>query len=490
MGDGAFSTAASGAAKPEAWARIDSALAGLAGESLSIGAPHLSARTGATAAQDIAFSRFIALAGLIGLLVPTAFLYFAGILGAAVFAALVYFRFLLVVNGIGLRLFRRRKADERQPDSKLPVFTLLLPLYLEDRAVPGLAQALAALDYPEDLLDIKLLIEEGDEITSAAIEAEAWPARTETLIIPEGLPRTKPRALNYGLLRARGAIISIYDAEDRPHPQQLRAAEAALRRGGDRIACVQAPLQAHNEKHNWLAGQWGLEYRILFGLLLPAIAALRLPLPLGGTSNHFRTDAVRKAGGWDAWNVTEDADLGIRLSRMGWRIGMIEPPTLEEAPVSLGVWTAQRSRWLKGYLQTLLVAMRSQRTLTREIGWQGMSVVLLFIGGGFLAAALHAPLMLWVAACLVFDELTLGGAGVSLISAGVAVNALAALLSPGRLSIRRLWLTATLPLYWPLQSAAAVRALYGLLSAPHFWAKTPHGFSNDVLPTEPGAFAE
>ncbi|MFT5774722.1 glycosyltransferase family 2 protein [Hyphomonas sp.] len=188
-----------------------------------------------------------------------------------------------------------------------------------------------------------------------------------------GLPRTKPRALNYGLARARGAYVVVYDAEDRPDPRQLREAVAAFVRGvgTSRLACVQAPLVGMPEGGGWLSAQWALEYAIQFGRILPALARLGLPIALGGTSNHFNRARLIEAGGWDAWNVTEDADLGLRLARRGARVGMIAPPTLEAPPEQMGVWLAQRSRWLKGLLQTWLVLMRTLAASLREMGLAG-----------------------------------------------------------------------------------------------------------------------
>lgn len=285
-------------------------------------------------------------------------------------------------------------------------------------------------------------------------------------------------------------MTAIYDAEDRPHPSQLRAALDALNKGGDRLAGVQAPLRAHNDREAWLSGQWALEYAVHFGLLIPAMTWLRVPIPLGGTSNHFRTAVLREAGGWDAWNVTEDADLRVRLARMGWRFGAIAPPTLEEAPEKVGVWTAQRSRWLKGFMVTWLVMMRDPRCTRRELGWLRFIAAQLAIAGPVLAAIAHGPFALWCVACLIFGEITLGTVGLGLLTAGYVVNAASALLAPGRLRLRRLWLILTLPFYWPLQSLAVARAVYGLLNAPHFWAKTPHGLT--ARPSSPyaAAFAE
>jgi glycosyltransferase XagB len=178
------------------------------------------------------------------------------------------------------------------------------------------------------------------------------------IVVPCGLPQTKPRALNYALCFARGSLLTIYDAEDIPDPRQLRRAAAAFAVLPQDTACLQAELVFDNANENWLTRQFTIEYAMLFGMILPALAAHRLPLPLGGTSNHFRIDALRRAGAWDAYNVTEDADLGIRLARLGFDTDTITSCTYEEANVSLRNWMRQRTRWMKGFLATWLVHMR------------------------------------------------------------------------------------------------------------------------------------
>ncbi|MEL6661689.1 MAG: glycosyltransferase family 2 protein [Pseudomonadota bacterium] len=397
-------------------------------------------------------------------------------IGFAGFAVLVAWRafLLLVATTPGFA----RPNPPRAPDGiELPVYTILIPLFKEAAAVPGLARALSQLRWPEGRLDILLLLEESDLDTQAAVSAQDWPAQTRKLILPPGAPQTKPRALNYGLQYARGTLACIYDAEDRPHPGQLLAAYTAFSKGGPDLACVQAPLAAYNHSESWLALHWALEYAVQFGLLLPALARLRLPILLGGTSNHFKMNSLRSLGGWDAWNVTEDADLGVRLARRGLRSGVISTPTFEEAPESIGIWTAQRSRWLKGFLQTWAVMMRHPRDCARQTGWIGFCALQIMLLGTFLAAFLHAPLaiglLVWLA-CFGGDP---GLPGAILLVAGYGVNAFAVAAAPGPRGMRR-WLGAvSLPLYWPLHCIAALRALYGWLRTPHFWAKTPHGLT-------------
>ncbi|MGQ0531993.1 MAG: glycosyltransferase [Caulobacteraceae bacterium] len=362
--------------------------------------------------------------------------------------------------------------------SEFPIYTILCPLYREANVAPDLATALMQLDYPTDRLDLKLLVEGDDPETIAAASAAAEGPHIEVVVIPPCSPRTKPKALNVGLARARGEYVAVYDAEDRPHPQQLRAALAAFEDGGERLACVQAPLRIDNSEASWIARQFAAEYAIQFREILPLLARLGLPLPLGGTSNHIRTAVLREIGGWDPYNVTEDADLGYRLARDGHAAGIIGPPTSEEAPVTLGAWLSQRSRWIKGHLQTWLVLMRNPFRTAREMGfWPFMSMQLI-LAGGLIAAFVHGPLAFIVLTAMLSPYDLLSPADFALALSGYCVAVFAALSASalsGNLSHARAALT--MPLYWPLSTLAALRALLELLFRPHHWSKTAHGVS-------------
>lgn len=357
-----------------------------------------------------------------------------------------------------------------------PVYTILCPLYREANVTPDLVAALRRLDYPVEALDIKLLVEGDDVDTLSAALAVSAPAHIEVLVVPAGTPRTKPKALNAGLLRARGEFVAIYDAEDRPHPQQLRAALAAFEDGGEQLACVQAPLVVDNAEASWVARQFAAEYAIHFRELLPMLARLGLPLPLGGSSNHFRVAALRANGGWDAFNVTEDADLGYRLARDGYRAGVIGPPTWEEAPASFNAWLKQRTRWIKGHLQTWLVLMRNPFRVASDMGLGAFAAMQLMLGGGLLAAFVHGPIACVVAIAILSPYDILSRADFILALCGYCVAAFAALTASalsGSLSHARAALT--MPFYWPLSTLAAAAAMFELLFRPHHWAKTEHG---------------
>ena len=362
-------------------------------------------------------------------------------------------------------------------DGHWPIYTILCPLYREALVAADLVAALERLDYPRERLDIQLLVEADDADTMAAALAVAGASHVEVVIIPSGAPRTKPKALNVGLMRARGDFVAVYDAEDRPHPLQLRAALAAFEDGGDRLACVQAPLVIDNAGQSWIARQFAVEYEIQFREILPLLARLGLPLPLGGSSNHFRTSALRDNGGWDAWNVTEDADLGYRLARDGYRSSVIATPTWEEAPVRFGGWLKQRARWIKGHMQTWLVLMRDPIRTTREMGVVAFASMQLSLAGGIVAAFLHGLLAVFVLTAALSDY-NLTPADFALAVGGYAVAMFTALTaSVIARDFRHAGAALTMPFYWPLATIAAWRAFFELIFRPHHWAKTTHGLS-------------
>ncbi len=460
----------------EAERRYGSSLNDEACYGLAKRAPHLSARRVVTEQQAIVISLFVILMTGFWLWRPN--MVSSTIVEAAslVFIANTAFRAFLAFAGGGAKpLARRGAADDRS----LPVYTVLVPLYREARVVPRLVRALQSIDYPCHLLDIKLIVEADDPDTADAIGRACADESFEVVRVPIGTPRTKPRACNYALSFARGEFTVIFDAEDRPEPDQLRKAIAAFRGGPREVACLQARLNFYNAHENWLTRLFALDYALWFDMLLPGLDRLGVPMPLGGTSNHFRTSVLKALGGWDPFNVTEDADLGFRIAQLGYRVSLIDSTTFEEAPITLHAWMRQRSRWLKGYMQTWLVHTRSPIRLWRRIGWRGWIAFQLFFGGT-IASALLNPL-LWIHFVLTASPgwLVVGG-----LAGGNALLTLLAIISPRRRGWRDLVpyaLTATF--YWALVSFAAYRGLWQLITRPFYWEKTEHGVSK--LAAEP-----
>ena len=365
-----------------------------------------------------------------------------------------------------------------------PMISILVPLYREANMIGELVAALSRLDYPRDRLEVRLLLEASDMPTREAVARADLPRWIRPMIVPEGSPRTKPRALNHALDFCRGEIVGILDAEDRPDPDQLRAVVHALESAGPGTACVQCQLSYYNARQNWVSRCFQMEYAIWFEVLLPGFRALGLPIPLGGTSVYFRRDVVAAIGGWDAHNVTEDADLGMRLARAGCRTAVLRSVTEEEANCRLTPWIRQRSRWLKGYMLTWLSHMRDPRRLRRELGLRGfLGLNLLFVGA--VTAYLAMPLF-WTAVVLWalegspawriwLPDWVVVPALVSMAAGQVVMLACATLAMMRRGSPDLLWWVPTLPVYWTLGALAAWKAVAELVAAPFYWDKTPHG---------------
>lgn len=380
---------------------------------------------------------------------------------------------------------RIRDAEARAiPDAELPVYTILVPAYREAEVIARTIAALERLDYPIDRLDVKLLLEADDRDTIAAARAVASPLPIELVLVPPGRPRTKPKACNLGLLRAKGELVTIYDAEDRPEPLQLRRVVAAFRRLPPLVACLQAKLSYHNIDQNLLTRWFTVEYETWFSMMLPALARLGGPIPLGGTSMHMPRAILEAVGAWDPHNVTEDADLGVRLQRLGYRVEVLDSTTLEEANSDVVNWVRQRSRWYKGYLQTWLVHMRQPVRLWREVGARTFLGINLLLGAIPLVAVLNP--VFWFLTALWF--LVQPHALTVLLPAPIYYPALASMLAGNfialyiglvAIQVRRrpdlLPAVILSPLYWGLMSIAAIRALVQLLVAPSFWEKSVHG---------------
>ncbi|MCV7220059.1 glycosyltransferase family 2 protein [Mycolicibacterium elephantis] len=372
-------------------------------------------------------------------------------------------------------------------EDELPVYTVLLPVYDEPSIVTNLLNGVGKLDYPRDKLEVLLLVEEDDVATQAAlIGAELESVRV--VLVPHSLPKTKPKACNYGmsLPDLHGEMVTIYDAEDIPDPLQLRRAVAAFRRLPSEIGCLQARLGYFNERQNLLTRWFSLEYDQWFGVILPAVEKAGCVVPLGGTSNHMSTRTWREVGGWDEFNVTEDADLGVRLARHGYRTLILDSITLEEANSDVVNWIRQRSRWYKGYLQTMLVHLRNPAGLRREIGTKAILRLLNMTGGVPLAAVCNLvfwfTMLVWVLGrppviAMIFPPVTYYVC-LALFLIGAPLSVYSGLVVTKELGKPHLWPAALLtPLYWLLQAVAAVKAIYQLVFRPFFWEKTVHGLT-------------
>jgi cellulose synthase/poly-beta-1,6-N-acetylglucosamine synthase-like glycosyltransferase len=388
-----------------------------------------------------------------------------------------------------------RAASQPAPDladEELPHYTVIVALYREEAVVEHLARALSDLDYPSDRKQVILACEAGDELTIAACTRHAerdW----HVLVVPPGHPRTKPRALNAALPFVRGTLLTLYDAEDRPDRLQLRRAAAEFAAAGPDLAALQARLDVYNERQNIVTRCFTLDYLTLFGAVLPGLASFGHPMPLGGTSTHLRTDVMRHIGGWDAWNVTEDCDLGMRLAEHGFSSQTLDSVTWEEAVPSPRGWLRQRSRWVKGYAQTALVMLRRPFATARRMGWRNYSAALITVGG--LPVVLLAQVVMWLllVAFLVVRTATgdsewlkpvfpepLGSLSfLALVGGTFSVLVMHAAVAHRRARYELVRYVPLLPLYLLAASLAAYRGCAQLVRRPHHWEKTTHDASHD-----------
>lgn len=365
----------------------------------------------------------------------------------------------------------------------LPVVSIIVALYKESDIAGRLVRRLSRLDYPHDLLDVLLAVEEDDHITRDALAQTQLPAWMRIVVVPRGQVKTKPRALNHALTLARGTIVGVYDAEDAPEPDQISKVVRRFHERGPKVACLQGVLDFYNPTDNWLALCFTLEYGGWFRVILPGLVRLGLPIPLGGTTLFFRRAALTQVGGWDAHNVTEDADLGLRLARHGFRTELIETTTFEEANCRALPWVKQRSRWIKGYMMTYGVHMRHPGQTLRDLGLRGfVGFQILFLGS--LSQALLSP-VLWSAWLLAFGLPHPSAAAFSPLIlqsmawlalgceiSGFAVHALGRHRSGQPINL--LWIP-TLSLYFPMAALSAYKALWEAVWSPFYWDKTSHG---------------
>ena len=447
--------------------------------------PALSASTRLTRRQELTgIGLLLAMAGLL-VLAPK--LFFA--LLASLFSIMFFCHMLLKI--FSLKSVKSPPPPEPLMDRALPRYGVLVPLMKEGQAVIGqLREALLALDYPREKLQIFLIMEGDDPMTQEAVASYNWPPEFQTITIAPGTPRTKPKAMNVALAYVNAPFLTIYDAEDIPDPNQLRLAAARFA-AEPKTACLQARLSFFNARSNWLTAQFAVEYASLFDHMLPRFEALGLPLPLGGTSNHFRTRALRDAGAWDPYNVTEDADLGVRLKGLGFETAILDSETQEEATSRYLPWHRQRTRWQKGWLQTWLVHMRSPVKLYRTLGFASFMGLQAYIGGLILAPIAHLLLVV----TLVFSLTPLGGGLIEAEKSWQFFIFIAGYSASFALAIKAAWQRdwwlllwlPTLPLYWLLASFAAINSFFDLARRPYFWAKTPHGFRLKKTLAEPEA---
>lgn len=372
-------------------------------------------------------------------------------------------------------------------DGELPVYTVLSPLYKEkEKTINNLVSAIRKFNYPKEKLDVKLIVESDDVETINIIKSLKLEAIFEIIKVPYSMPRTKAKALNYAIKFARGEYATIYDAEDMPEPDQLKKVLLKFRNSNKDLACVQARLNYYNRDENIITRMFSIEYSSWFDFMLPGLEKLKIPIPLGGTSNHFPIKILRKIYSWDPYNVTEDADIGMRLAENGYKTAMVNSITYEESPISFGAWIKQRSRWVKGYLQTYIVYMRHPFSLFKKLGLRGFFGFQFFVGAPSLVF-ISLPFTILTSLNMFFNNNYGLSDGFMIfamcnLTIGILMQVVFALIS---VISHRWWnmlpFTLIFPFYWLLHSISSFRAVFELVRRPHYWEKTEHGLSKMTL---------
>lgn len=449
------------------------------------GLQRFSARTGTSWPQKLLAFLVLGLLCAIGTLEPVTTLAGLALALGPLFFASVVLRLAALIETAPVDLWREHRWQV--DDSRLPVYTVAVPIFGEEKVLDQLIGALSAIDYPPAKLDVRILVEEIDWGLRRVLAARELPPFMQVVIVPRGIPQTKPRALNLALAEARGELFTIFDAEDVPDPRQLRLAAAHFLRSEAKLVCLQARLVIDNPDDGWLSGCFALEYAGLFDVLNPGLLQSGLPIMLGGTSNHFRTDALRRVGGWDPWNVTEDADVGFRLVRAGGYMADLPCRTLEEAPHHLPAWLKQRRRWLKGHLQTLISHLLQPGLLLHEAGFTAALTFLALLLGTLLGTLFY-PLFIVTTVVAVLDgslfsprnsfELLCSSLALGLAGSGICTVFLVPALGAWRRGAPDLWRwLPLLPIYHLLASLAAWLALYDYFHDRFGWHKTAHGLA-------------
>ncbi|CAI9386373.1 hypothetical protein MICABA_00348 [Microbacterium sp. T2.11-28] len=458
--------------------------------------PGLSARRVLSRSQQVGLVVLLVLvvAALVLWPLPTIIVGIA--VASIVFLASTLFKFSVALHGSRYDLVQHVDAESiaALDDADLPIYTVLVPVFREARIVGRLVENLGRLDYPAEKLEVIILVEEEDDETRDALAVSSPPDNFLVVTVPKGSPQTKPRACNVGLEVARGEFLVIYDAEDAPEPDQLKKTVVAFSRADASTVVMQASLNYFNARENVLTRMFALEYSYWFDYMLAGLDVRDLPIPLGGTSNHFRTSALRELGGWDPYNVTEDADLGIRASALGYRVGVVDSTTMEEATSRMGIFIGQRSRWIKGYMQTALVHARRPGRLIAQVGLRRFFSFALLIAGTpltFLGVIPFTALLIasfavpWLDISDAFPPLVLW---LCLLNFLIGNGLMVYLNMMGPYKRGSFWLVGWAllnPVYWLLHSAASYKALWQLITKPHYWQKTEHGMSTFELHDAP-----
>lgn len=368
-------------------------------------------------------------------------------------------------------------------------YNIIVPLYNEEKEVTCQnITSLTSLNFDSDNLNIIYALEEEDKQSLLHFQGlcDIIPEQMIYITIPKTLPKTKPKASNYALSFCFGEFVVIYDAEDIPDPDQLIKSVKQFKQESENTACLQAKLNYYNHSENLLTKLFSIEYGLWFNYLVCGLATKNSFIPLGGTSNHFKLEILKKIGKWDAFNVTEDADIGARLSFLGYRVGWLDSLTLEESPIGISNWLKQRARWIKGYLQTLFVHSLNHSTIFSKSNTWKLIELHFYVGFSALTFLMLPINFLLIA----FSSFLSNASSISFIAYFISYGSLALTTisffigqviyfqsQNKKITICDIIISFIFPIYFILHSIAAYLALYQLITKPIAWNRTKHGFN-------------
>lgn len=409
------------------------------------------------------------------------------------FAAFISCLYLTILTFKVLMLGRSVRANARvitQADldalsyDELPVVSVFIPLYHENEIIPQIFRYITDFDYPQDKLDIIFILESTDTETAKAFIDMHPPAHFKALLSPDVEPKTKPKAMNVAFKEARGDVLVIFDAEVLPERDQIKRAVATFKRFPE-AKYLHTRMDVYNAEENWITKLYTAEFCYFYHYLMPGLIESKYPVPISGHSTYFRKEVIEKVGAWDAYNVAEDCDIGIRIYRKGFGSGaMLDSHTWEQSTTTIPTWVRQRTRWIQGFIQTSMVQLRYPLLLKRELGsWKNFLVFLFLVPGNVVLNMLNmfqwVMFIIWNTTHAPFLQVAYSGIVLYLATTCFLVgNFLFTFFSMYGLYERKHfrivpWATLSFA-YWIMLGIATFRAALHLFLHPHKWDHTKH----------------
>lgn len=437
---------------------------------------------------------FILLTTFVGMYVLSQ-VFHVPILTGMAFGISVLYLFLITFKFVAMSRSLPVEQDTLSPedlasvtDEELPVMSVLIPLYKEKEVIPQIFKYLSDFDYPQEKLDIIFILESTDTETAQAFLDMHPPSHFKALLSPDVQPKTKPKAMNVAFSAAKGDILVIFDAEVLPERDQLKRAYLTFKLHPE-AGYLHSRMDVYNADENWITRLYTGEFCYFYHYYLPGLVASNFPLPISGHSTYFRREVIEKVGAWDAYNVAEDCDIGIRIYRKGFGSGrMLDTHTWEQSTTTIPTWVRQRTRWIQGFIQTSIVQLRYPLLLKRELKtWRNFVVFLILVPGNVILNILNIfqwmMFALWHTTHAPFLQVAYSGFTLYLATICFVVgNFFFTFYSMYALYKRKHYSTVPWAMlmfaYWIMLGIATIRATIHLFLHPYKWDKTAHFISS------------